>query len=134
MSKTLVLAVFATLLPTLPVAAQRSPAWDVETDQPQAPTADLTEDTAEALDGDPEAGRQMAEKRCAACHGLTGDAIVPAYPDLAGQNQQYLFNAMMAYKYGRRFGGNAGLMRPQVDGMSEQQMADVAAYYSSLGD
>ena len=78
------------------------------------------------------AGRQVAQDICAVCHGLDGNAVIEEYPDLAGQNRAYLINALIAYRENRRIGGNAGLMQPQAERLSPQQMADVAAYYASL--
>ncbi len=39
---------------------------------------------------------------CAACHGENGIAVSPAFPNLAGQDSQYLADAMRAYKIGAR--------------------------------
>ncbi|GHB12604.1 c-type cytochrome [Modicisalibacter luteus] len=94
-----------------------------------APMPLLADD--DTLDGDPEAGKQKAQEVCASCHGLDGNALVAEYPDLAGQNAPYLVYALKAYKNGLRTGGNAGLMRPQAANLSEQDMANLAAYYSS---
>jgi cytochrome c553 len=84
------------------------------------------------LKGDPVAGKALADKVCAACHGENGNAIIEVYPDLAGQNAAYLVYALQAYKDGQRFGGYAGIMVPQAKNLTEQQMADVAAYYAGL--
>jgi DmsE family decaheme c-type cytochrome len=53
------------------------------------------------LIGDPSAGR-TASGLCANCHGEQGIAIVPAWPSLAGQDSQYLADAIRAYKRGSR--------------------------------
>lgn len=82
--------------------------------------------------GDPAAGKKLADEICSACHGMDGNAIVPAYPDLAGQNAPYLVMALKAYKSDMRTGLNAGIMAPMAKRLSEQEMADVAAYYESL--
>jgi cytochrome c553 len=87
--------------------------------------------TNDPLVGDLQAGRQKA-KICASCHGLDGNAVVQDYPDLAGQNAAYLVYALNAYKNGWRFNGNAGIMRPQAAPLSDQDIADLAAYYASL--
>jgi cytochrome c553 len=81
--------------------------------------------------GDPEAGAQKATV-CASCHGKDGMALVPTYPNLAGQNQEYLVSALKAYKDQRRTGGQASIMQGQAAGLSEADMQDLAAYYSSL--
>ena len=53
------------------------------------------------LVGDPSAGRG-ATAVCAGCHGEQGISVVPAWPSLAGQDAQYLAQAMRAYKQGSR--------------------------------
>jgi DmsE family decaheme c-type cytochrome len=53
------------------------------------------------LIGDPSAGKG-ATAVCAGCHGERGVSIVPAWPSLAGQDAQYLADAIRAYKHGSR--------------------------------
>jgi cytochrome c553 len=84
-----------------------------------------------ALAGDVDAGRKNASV-CAACHGKNGLAQIPTYPNLAGQNEQYLLTALKAYKTGQRQGGQAALMQGQAAGLSGEDMANLAAYYASL--
>ena len=51
--------------------------------------------------GDPSAGK-AATGLCAACHGAQGVSVSPAFPSLAGQDAQYLANAIRGYKDGSR--------------------------------
>jgi cytochrome c553 len=44
-------------------------------------------------------------KVCTACHGADGKAVISPYPNLAGQNRDYLMYALKAYKAGNRSGG-----------------------------
>ncbi len=81
--------------------------------------------------GDAAAGQQKSAA-CMACHGAQGKASVPLYPNLAGQNSAYLAHALQAYKKGERSGGQAEVMKAFVAGLSEQDMDDLAAYYSGL--
>ena len=55
--------------------------------------------------------------------------MVPIYPNLAGQHQEYLLSALQAYKSGDR---NNPIMMPMAAPLSDQDMQDLAAYYSSL--
>ena len=81
--------------------------------------------------GDAAAGEAKAAV-CASCHGAEGKApIMPAYPKLAGQNAEYLVLAINAYKKGERTGGMAGVMTPMVSALSDQDIADIAAYFAS---
>lgn len=82
-------------------------------------------------EGDVNAGAQKAAS-CMACHGAEGKTAVPLYPHLAGQNTAYLNHALQAYKKGERSGGQAEVMKAFVAGLSDEDMADIAAYYNSL--
>ncbi len=55
----------------------------------------------------------------------TAMLTLPTYPNLAGQNEQYIVSALKAYKEQRRTGGQAA-------GLSEADMQNLAAYYSNL--
>ncbi len=79
--------------------------------------------------GDVAAGHAKA-KRCAVCHGLDGKAKLPDAPNLAGQNPIYLVAALDAYKSGARKNDMMSLVAPKL---SDQDIADLAAYYASLG-
>jgi cytochrome c553 len=81
--------------------------------------------------GDAQSGAQKAAS-CMACHGAAGKATVPLYPNLAGQHAEYLEHALQAYKKGERNGGQAEVMKAFVAGLSDADMADLAAYYGSL--
>ncbi|MCS3404794.1 MULTISPECIES: c-type cytochrome [Pantoea] len=81
--------------------------------------------------GDVKAGEQRAAA-CMACHGAQGKATTPLYPNLAGQNAAYLNQALHAYKKGERSGGQAEVMKAFVAGLNDEDMANLAAYYSLL--
>lgn len=69
---------------------------------------------------------------CAACHGADGIATAPIYPNLKGQKEAYLISSLKAYKASQREGGMAALMTPQASMLSDEDIANLAAYYSSL--
>lgn len=78
--------------------------------------------------GDSAAGQQKSQA-CAACHGPDGNAPAgPDFPRLAGQHYDYLVKALKDYKSGAR---KNPIMGGQVGGLSSQDMADLAAYFSS---
>lgn len=81
--------------------------------------------------GDPVAGKAKAAI-CAACHGADGVAMIPGYPNLKGQNEQYLANALKAYKNKERTGGMAMVMQPQASMLNDTDIANVAAYFAQL--
>tara|TARA_R110001606_G_scaffold346892_5_gene496089 strand:+ start:51871 stop:52188 length:318 start_codon:yes stop_codon:yes gene_type:complete len=81
--------------------------------------------------GDIAAGKAKAAL-CATCHGANGIAIAPMYPNLAGQNEAYLVSALNAYRSKERNGGMAAIMQMQAANLSDDDINDVAAYFSSL--
>ncbi|MDM7859179.1 cytochrome c [Alteromonas sp. ASW11-36] len=78
--------------------------------------------------GNAEAGKARATV-CASCHGQNGISFIPNYPNLAGQKEQYLAESLKAYRDGLR---NHMVMSPQAKGLSDEDIANLAAYYSSL--
>ncbi|MEE2820850.1 MAG: cytochrome c [Pseudomonadota bacterium] len=80
--------------------------------------------------GDASAGKAKAAV-CAGCHGMNGKAMVPNYPSLAGQNAAYLEGALKAYKTQERKGYQAAIMYGMAATLSDQDIADLAAYYAS---
>lgn len=81
-----------------------------------------------SAEGDPAAGQEKSVV-CAACHGADGKAIQPAYPNLAGQHASYLAKQLTEYRDGARV--NA-LMTGQAAGLTDQDILDLAAYYSEM--
>ena len=81
--------------------------------------------------GDVAAGQAKAGV-CAACHGADGIAVIPGYPTLKGQNEQYIASSIKAYKAGQRTGGLAPVMQAQANLLSDEDIANLAAYYASL--
>jgi cytochrome c553 len=69
---------------------------------------------------------------CIACHGQNGISIIPMYPNLAGQKAAYLESAMKAYKSQERKGGNSAIMWGLAAPLSDEDIANLAAYYESL--
>ncbi len=67
---------------------------------------------------------------CVACHGQDGKGTSPMYPNLAGQNDTYLENALKAYRAGEREGGMSSVMTPMAAGLSDEDIVDIAEYYS----
>jgi len=95
----------------------------------------LSASNATAFDGDVNAGKEKSET-CAACHGPDGNAPVNIYPKIAGQHADYIYKQLQEFKLGMTSGGKEGRMDPVMSGMamplSDQDMKDLAAYFSSL--
>jgi len=77
--------------------------------------------------GDAAAG-QGKSAVCAACHGADGNSIIPNWPRIAGQNAAYLERQLVLIKSGER---PVPEMAGIVAGLSDQDMADLAAYFSA---
>jgi cytochrome c553 len=73
--------------------------------------------------------RRISVENCAACHGAEGIAPDVAVPHLAGQNEVYLFNQLMAFKSGQR---RHKEMRFMARELTREDMAALAAFYASL--
>ncbi|OIQ25489.1 cytochrome c [uncultured Vibrio sp.] len=84
-----------------------------------------------AMAGDVAVGKAKSAM-CAACHGADGMAMIPGYPHLKGQNEQYLISSITAYKNKERNGGQSAVMQPMAAALSDEDIANLAAYYSSL--
>ena len=81
-------------------------------------------------------GEQLASAKgkatgqsCVDCHGPDGNAPIDAsYPKLGGQYPDYLAHALQEYRSGAR---QHALMTPQASSLSDQEIADLAAYFGS---
>lgn len=78
--------------------------------------------------GDPAAGKKIAGA-CAACHGVNGVSPTDAWPNLAGQGHSYLVKQLKAFREGSR---KDPLMEPLAKPLSDEQIENLAAYFSSL--
>jgi cytochrome c553 len=84
--------------------------------------------SAQALaEGDAAAG-QAKSAVCAACHGADGNSMVPNWPTLAGQHEQYLVRQISLIQSGARM---VPEMMGIVPGLSPQDIADLAAYFAA---
>ena len=87
-------------------------------------------------EGHVDAGEQLAHAKgkatgqsCVDCHGAEGNApIDETYPKLAGQYYDYIAHSLQAYRSGDR---DHALMSSQARDLTDQQIADLAAYFGS---
>jgi len=83
-----------------------------------------------AIDGDSQRGNAKAES-CKGCHAIpTYSNVYPNYhvPKVAGQNEEYILSALLAYRSGIR--SHEG-MHINALSLSDQDIADIAAYFST---
>ena len=77
--------------------------------------------------GSKEAG-QTKSTPCVACHGIDGNSANPEWPSIAGQHESYVARQLRAFRAGER---QNPLMSPMAAGLSDEDFADLAAFYSS---
>ncbi|MCY7295434.1 c-type cytochrome [Alteromonas sp. a30] len=84
--------------------------------------------------GNAEAGKAKSAT-CAACHNADGNSMLPVNPKLAGQHAKYLEKQLKEFRLASQTGGKEGRNNPVMNGMaaalSDQDIADLAAYFSS---
>lgn len=85
-------------------------------------------------EGDPEAG-ELKAATCAACHGNDGNSMIPMNPKIAGQHEGYLIKQLTEFRLASQTGGEEGrnnaVMNGMAAGLSDQDIADLAAWYAS---
>ncbi len=113
---------FAAIAQTAPAPEQPAPAAQPAAAAPAAAAKPV---------GSLERGKQLTYT-CQGCHGVTGyKNAYPNYhvPFIGGQSEQYLTNALTEYKKGAR---KHPTMQAQAESFSDQDIADIAAFLSSL--
>lgn len=96
------------------------------------PGSDAHKKQMEALSkgaGDSEGFKLFQEKTCATCHGMDGNRpIAPLYPKLGGQTAEYLLAQMKDFKEGKRTNGQAAVMKPLMEMLTDEEMQKIAKW------
>lgn len=126
MKHTLFTALAALLVTAFPAMAQ----------QGQAPSTNVawTIDTLNLVrSGNAEEGARLnSDLACASCHGDSGQSSNDAWPSLSGQRPGYIFKVLKDYQDGKLSGTSRGqLMAYVVEEMTDQNMADLAAFFAA---
>jgi len=95
--------------------------------QPSSQVAWTAEQLNFVKSGNPTKGQELA-KSCSGCHGDKGISSSPTNPSLAGQLPTYLYKQLVDYKNGNR---QDPMMNAIAKGLSEQDAADLAAWFGS---
>ena len=96
--------------------------------------AALADSSAEAMDqrigsGNPTLGKQRVQsENCRECHGEDGVSTAAYVPKLAGQYSQYIVKQLHDFQSGAR---KHPIMNVMVEGLSEDDLADIGAYFAS---
>jgi cytochrome c553 len=65
---------------------------------------------------------------CHACHGPTGNSVLPIYPNLGGQHQDYLVKSLKDFRDGKR---QNAIMSGFAANLSDADVEDLSAWYAS---
>ena len=131
MMRPLTIAACLALIPAMFAAAQDAKAPATSTTAPAPAAAATPAPIAPVSKGNADTGRQLTYT-CQGCHGITGyKNAYPNYhvPKIGGQSSEYLVNALSEYKKGAR---KHPTMQAQSQSFSDQDIADIAAFLSSL--
>ena len=85
---------------------------------------------AQAQQPDEARAKKIVGGSCFLCHGMEGESASEVFPRLAGQNAGYIVSALKAYKAGTR---KHDTMHANAVNLSDEDMADIAAFMSSYG-
>ncbi len=80
--------------------------------------------------GDAEAGKSKTQT-CVACHGADGNSVVANWPKIAGQYENYLEKQLKDFRMGEQGPRYEASMYAMVAALSDQDIADLAAFYSA---
>jgi len=78
--------------------------------------------------GDAAAGQTKAAA-CGGCHGMDGNSLVPTFPKMAGQGEAYIAKQLADFKANDKRKND--IMLGMAAGLSEQDAADIGAFYQS---
>ncbi len=65
--------------------------------------------------------QELVDTVCAACHAADGNSGISLYPRIAGQHPEYMFKQLVDIRDGKRSWGNAGMMQPMVEGITDNE-------------
>ena len=87
--------------------------------------------TDEAIVGNFEAGEDRYKKSCINCHGAAGKGAA-SYPKISGQEISYTISKLETYRDGIKIGPNSSLMIMMAKPLSDEEIADLAAYLKDV--
>lgn len=112
-----------------PLSAAEPPSTDMSASAETVPSpAPSVAAPATPAAGSTEAGKTKSAA-CAACHGVDGRGTTPLFPNLNGQKPEYLAVQLKAFREGKR---TDPTMAPMAMALTDQDIADLAAFYGSL--
>jgi len=85
---------------------------------------------AQAQAADTAVGKNLYASNCAHCHGPTAKGMA-SFPSLAGREANYIQSRLETYRAGEKVGANSSLMIPNARNLSDDDIANLAAFLSS---
>ena len=96
------------------------------------PTEDDASTENDVLTGNIEAGEERYKKTCINCHGAAGKGVA-SYPKVSGQEIPYTTSKLETYRDGIKIGSNSSLMIMMAKPLTDEEIADLAAYLKDAG-
>lgn len=91
------------------------------------------EATTKAAEGSSKGAELYVSKGCVACHGADGKTTtMPTYPNIAGQNKEYIEQQMKDIKSGDRANGQSIVMKGIMSAISAEELTEISAYVAGL--
>ena len=84
---------------------------------------------AEAQAGDALAGETRYSKNCINCHGKAGKGMA-SFPSLVGRDADYIAGRLMKYRAKKKVGPNSAIMMSWAVKLTDEEIANLAAYVS----
>lgn len=83
------------------------------------------------LAGNADAGKSRYAQNCGNCHGPGGMGLA-SYPKISGKEVAYLVDRLQTYRSGQKIGPNSSLMIMMAMPLTDEEIANLAAYLSSV--
>lgn len=87
----------------------------------------LTMGSATLQAADKAAGEALYAEACAQCHGPNGKGMA-SFPSLSGRDADYITSRLETYRTGEKVGSNSFLMIPNATDLSDDDIANLAAF------
>ena len=82
---------------------------------------------------DKSAGEALFADACAQCHGPNGKGMA-SFPSLSGRDAEYITSRLETYRAGEKVGSNSFLMIPNATDLSDDDIANLAAFIAESAE
>ena len=91
----------------------------------------VADEAAPEIVADIAAGEKRYKRECRGCHGPTAKGLA-SYPKLVGHPSDYIIGRLKQYRAGEKLGPNTPLMAPRAKKLSDEDIANLAGFITSL--